>query len=108
MLMSVFTRIREIAVLRVCGFSRPQVAGLIFGEAAGIAGLGLIFGFIIGTLTLAALARIPQLHGYVQAVIKPEVVLGIVVTAFFTALIGALYPAYFASKIQPAEALRYE
>jgi len=34
--------------------------------------------------------------------------LGIVATAFVTAFIGGLYPAYFASKIQPAEALRYE
>jgi putative ABC transport system permease protein len=108
MLMSVFTRIREIAVLRVCGFSRPQVAGLIFGEAAGIAGLGLAFGFAIGLATLGALARIPQLHGYIQAVVKPEVVAGIAATAIVTAFIGALYPAYFASKIEPAEALRYE
>ena len=108
MLMSVFTRIREIAVLRVCGFSRPQVAGLIFGEAAGIAGFGLVFGFGVGFATLAGLAHVPQLQGYIQALVKPEVVLGIVATAFITALIGALYPAYFASKIQPAEALRYE
>jgi putative ABC transport system permease protein len=108
MLMSVFTRIREIAVLRVCGFSRPQVAGLIFGEAAGIAGLGIVFGFVVGFATLAALARVPQLHGYVQAVVNPRVVLGIVATAFVTAFIGGLYPAYFAAKIQPAEALRYE
>jgi putative ABC transport system permease protein len=108
MLMSVFTRIREIAVLRVCGFSRPQIAGLIFGEAAGIAGLGIGFGLVVGFGTLAGLARVPQLHGYVQAVINPQVILGIVVTAFVTAFLGGLYPAYFASKIQPAEALRYE
>jgi putative ABC transport system permease protein len=37
MLLSVFSRIREIAILRVCGFSRAQVAGLIFGEAAAVA-----------------------------------------------------------------------
>ncbi len=108
MLMSVFTRIREIAVLRVCGFSRPQIAGLIFGEAAGIAGLGIGFGFVLGFAALAGLSRIPQLHGYVQAVVNPQVVLGIIATAFVTAFLGGLYPAYFASTIQPAEALRYE
>ena len=108
MLMSVFTRIREIAVLRVCGFSRPQIAGLIFGEAAGVAALGIIFGFMVGFATLGALARVPQLQGYVQAEANPKVMLGIVATAFVTAFIGGLYPAYFASKIQPADALRYE
>ena len=32
MVLSVFGRIRELAVLRVCGFSRSQLAQLIFGE----------------------------------------------------------------------------
>jgi putative ABC transport system permease protein len=30
------------------------------------------------------------------------------VTAFLTAAVGAIYPARFALRIQPAEALRYE
>ena len=34
MIMSVFTRIREIAILRVNGFSHPQIGGIIFGESA--------------------------------------------------------------------------
>ena len=33
---------------------------------------------------------------------------GIVATAFVTAVAGAIYPAHFASRIEPAEALRYE
>jgi len=33
---------------------------------------------------------------------------GIVATAIVTAVAGSLWPARFASKIQPAEALRYE
>lgn len=108
MLMSVFTRIREIAILRVCGFSKRQVAGLIFGEAAVIATLGLLGGFAIGVLALVAMNAAPQFQGYVQASIRPEIVLIVVVIAFATALGGSLYPAYFASTIQPADALRFE
>ncbi|MDO8545295.1 MAG: ABC transporter permease [Opitutaceae bacterium] len=108
MLLSVFTRIREIAVLRVCGFSRPQVALLIFGEAGAIAAAGLVAGFAIGYALLAVLQRVPQFQGYVQAVLTPSVLFGIVGTAFVTAAAGAIYPARFASKIEPAEALRYE
>lgn len=108
MLLSVFTRIREIAVLRVCGFSGVQVAALIFGEATAIAAGGVAAGFLLGYSLLAVLERVPQFNGYVAASIQPPVLAGIVLTAFVTAVLGAIYPARFATKIQPAEALRYE
>ena len=108
MLLSVFSRIREIAVLRVCGFSPGQVSGLIFGEATVIALAGLAVGFALGFAALFALGHAPQFHGYVQAVVKPAMIGGIVATSLFTAVAGAIYPARFASRIQPAEALRYE
>ncbi len=90
MLLSVFSRIREIAVLRVCGFSRGQVAALILGEASAVAVLGLLAGLALGFGALFALERAPQLQGYVQAVVKPGMLAGIAVTALVTAIAGAL------------------
>lgn len=108
MLLSVFSRIREIAVLRVCGFSRGQVAGLILGEAVVIAAAGLGLGLALGGGALLALEQTPQFNGYIQAVVKPGLLAGIAATALVTAVAGALWPARFAARIQPAEALRYE
>lgn len=108
MLMSVFTRIREIAILRVCGFSKMQVAALVFGEATVVAGIGLAVGFSVGLLGLRAMNAAPQFQGYVQAVVRPDILAAIAGIAFATALGGALYPAWYASKVQPADALRFE
>lgn len=108
MLLSVFSRIREIAILRVCGFSKAQVGALIFGEAVVIAAAGLALGFSLGFAVLAILERIPQFNGYVQPALHGSVIAGIIATALVTAVAGSVYPARFASRIEPAEALRYE
>jgi putative ABC transport system permease protein len=84
------------------------VAALIFAEATAIASVGLAAGFLIGITALVALERAPQFHGYIQIQVQPSIVLGIICTALVTAVAGAIYPAQFASKVQPAEALRYE
>ncbi|MEI7798560.1 MAG: ABC transporter permease [Opitutaceae bacterium] len=108
MLLSVFSRIREIAVLRVCGFSSNQVITLIFGEALTIAIAGAGLGLALGATTLAVLNRAPQFQGYVQPTLNPVMIGGIITTAIITAVVGAIYPAWFAVHIQPIEALRYE
>jgi putative ABC transport system permease protein len=108
MLMSVFTRVREIAILRVCGYSKAQVAALVMGEAAVVAGIGVLGGFGVGVTALKAMNAAPQFQGYVQAVVRGDILAAIVGIALATALAGALYPAWYATKIQPAEALRFE
>lgn len=108
MTLSVFTRIREIAILRVCGFSRLQVGGLILGEGGILAAVGTVVGLACGYGLLLVLQAVPQLQGYIEAEVSLWMLGGICLTALTTSLAGSLYPAWYASKIQPAEALRYE
>lgn len=108
MIMSVFTRIREIAIVRVNGFSNLQIAGMIFGESALVSVFGALLGLLIGSCFLFALKFVPALHGYVDVTIEPLVVLIVIVLAFLTGIAGALYPATYAMRIRPVEALRFE
>lgn len=108
MLMSVFSRIREIAILRTCGFSKLQVGGMILGESVLLAMLGSVLGFCLGFFALRIMQDVPQLNGYVKPVYDLWILGGVVTVAFVTSIAGAFYPAWKATKIQPAEALRYE
>ena len=108
MIMSVFTRIREIAILRVSGFSDMQIAAIVFGESSLVALLGALSGLGIGAGFLVLLKLIPALHGYVDVAIQPWVVFLVIALALLTGLAGALYPAFYAMRIRAVEALRFE
>jgi putative ABC transport system permease protein len=108
MIMSVFTRIREIAILRVSGFSNAQIAVVIFGESAVVSTLGALVGLLVGGLFLFALKLVPALHGYVDVAVQPLVVLTVIALALLTGVAGALYPAFYAMRVRAVEALRFE
>lgn len=108
MIMSVFTRIREIAILRVNGFANRQIATTIFGESAVVSIAGALAGLGLGAITLFALKAVPALHGYVDVTIHPRLMLIVLLLAVLTGIAGALYPAAYAMRIKPVEALRFE
>jgi putative ABC transport system permease protein len=108
MIMSVFTRIREIAILRVNGFSHAQIGGVIFGESAVVSVSGALAGLFVGSCFLYALKLIPALEGYIDTNLHPFLMLAVLVLAFLTGVAGALYPAIYALRIRAVEALRFE
>lgn len=108
MILSVFGRIRELAIARVCGFSRTQLALMIFGESLLVSILGTILGAGFCVLGLYALKAVPQLQGYIDPQIGWVELLGAAGLAVFTALLGAMYPATYAARLKPSNALRFE
>ena len=108
MILSVFGRIRELAVLRVCGFSRGQVARLIFGESLMISVVGVVAGWGLSACGLRLLRGVPQLQGYIEPRLGWPELAGAAALAVLTALAGAMYPAWYAARLDPAGALRHE
>ncbi|HEX6303816.1 MAG TPA: FtsX-like permease family protein, partial [Anaerolineales bacterium] len=108
LLMTVLERTREIGVLRALGWRRRRILGMILNEALLLGllggGLGILiaFGltFLFGSIPVYGDMIVPQwsLEIFVRA-ISVAAILGIV---------GGLYPAYRAVRLQPVEALRYE
>jgi putative ABC transport system permease protein len=108
MVLSVFVRIRELAILKSCGFSRGQVGSLIFGESLVVSAIGSLIGLGFGYGAIIALKHLPWLQGYVLPRVEWPVIIVILVVAALTGVAGAAYPARFAMNIETARALRYE
>jgi len=108
MVMSVFERTREIGVLRALGWRRRSVLAMIIRESVILSLLGAVTGTVVGVILGLLLNLIPAMQGWVE--LKYSV--GLFAQAFLTALllgiVGGIYPAWRASRMQPAEALRYE
>ncbi|GIV77021.1 MAG: hypothetical protein KatS3mg050_1415 [Litorilinea sp.] len=106
---TVVERRQQVGVLRAIGYQRSTVALLFVLEASFIALTGLAVGAVTGvvlgdkmfgqfyTLATDRLFPMPWLQ-----------IGGMLALAYFASLLAAILPAWQASRIFPAEALRYE
>ena len=108
MLMSVLERTREIGVLRALGWRRRQVVGMILREALALGVVGGVFGILLGIGLAWSLTMIPAIGGMLDPQYSAQLFLLAMAVALGTGLLGGLYPAWRATRMQPVEALRYE
>jgi len=114
----------DVAILRTLGMSGGQVMGIFMVSGTLIGLIGTVIGTISGILFAI---NIDSIVGWLENLFKTEFlskevyyiteisadlhtadVVAIVTVAFSLSILATLYPAWRASRVQPAEALRYE
>ena len=124
MIMFVNSKSIDIAVLRAMGASKNCIMKIFFLTGISIGGAGTFFGTVLGILFCYNIETVRQflekLTNYelfsaeiyfltkMPALIDPIEVIQIIVLAFFLSFVASLYPAWKATRILPAEVLRYE
>jgi putative ABC transport system permease protein len=99
---TVSNQTHEIGVMRALGAKRISILSIFLAESAIFGAIGSVIGVIVGLLILAMLASIAQGSITVNLVVE-AFSLGIGVS-----IVAGFYPAWKASNISVAEALRYE
>lgn len=124
MVFSVRERTKEIGVMKTLGFSNRNVVSQFLLEGVSVTFMGCIIGAIVGVVAYPTISKImlPTASSAttrgafgIQAAavavnVSPQI--GMVLIAFMAVLamgaLGSIYPAWKASRVKPAEALRNE
>lgn len=119
-----FEKRQAIAILRVQGATRLQIAKLFIAQGALIgligAGIGAVLGVAISMILPGIVQWAEMLFGvellkievypidYIPSDVRPLQVIALLLTATFFSIVASFYPAWRAAQIQPAQVLRYE
>lgn len=124
LVMLVVEKQADIAILRTLGASEREVMGIFIVQGSIIGFLGTLIGTLIGVILALNITHIvsyvEQLFGfqvlsadvyfisYFPSQVKLEDVLLISISSFVLCVLATLYPAWRASKVEPAQVLRHE
>jgi putative ABC transport system permease protein len=102
---TVVERTRDIGVLKSLGASKGYIVQALLGEIGAICGAGILFGIGVSYLTRAFfLSAFPTL----SILITADWIMRAALIAVGGGMLGALYPAWLASRKDVVEALAYE
>lgn len=124
LVMVVSDKSADIAILRTMGASRATIMNIFVIQGTTVGVFGTAFGAVLGVLVSQNLSAIMgwietvlntavspnsvYMISYLRAELRSEDVVIICLCALSVSFLATLYPAYRATRIQPAEVLRYE
>ncbi len=116
LIMMVMEKTKDIAVLMSMGTRRAQVRNLFIAQGVLIGAVGTAIGLVLGYAISYAgghyhvLTLSPEVYSIDYVPFAPRAVDGLWVALFavLISFVATLYPSWSASRILPAEALRYE
>ena len=114
----------DIAILRTLGASPGSIMGVFMIQGMIIGTVGVVFGIVFGIL---GALNVDAIVGFVEQVfnfkflpqdvyqisdlpseLRSSDVVSTVIISFTLSILATVYPSWRASKVNPAEALRYE
>lgn len=102
----------EIAILQTQGLTKRQVRRIFILQGFLVGAVGTAIGTVLGILITLNLGAILNFINPMGVFLPTEInliqIAMIIVFSLGLALLSTIYPAYRASKVEPAEALRYE
>lgn len=108
MIMSIFERTREIGTLRAVGWRRRRILSQVLLESLFLCLVAAVIGSLLGVGVVTLIAQAPFASQFISATWSVDIFVTAFLTAAVLGILGGLYPAWRASKLEPAEALRYE
>jgi putative ABC transport system permease protein len=105
MLMSVFERKQEIAVLLALGWRPSRIVRMILWESALLGFFGGIIGVLLGIIGVQLLKMAPAVRGMLEPDLRTNLMLEAVAIAVFVGVLSGLYPAWRSSRVAPSLAL---
>jgi len=120
LLMSVFERTREMGILAALGMKGRQILTMFLLEAGMLGIAGIVLGILLGSLGVLYLATVGldigveagvastsfALSSTIYARFAPSAMVGLSIAGLVITLLASLYPAWFAARMEPIDALR--
>jgi putative ABC transport system permease protein len=105
MLMSVFERKQEIAILLALGWRRSRIVRMILLESALLGLLGGIIGVGLGVVGVHLMEHAPAIRGLLEPDLSLNLILIAIVIAVCVGVLSGFYPAWRSSRLTPSLAL---
>lgn len=106
LLMAVNERTEEFGILSAIGWPASSILTSIVIEGVVLAALGALVGLMLGIVIMRVASHSSLAAGFLQSFIDARIVVEALLGAVAIGALGALYPAWRAVSMRPAEALR--